>query len=94
MSSTEWEGGGQPDAETVDPGELDDVPAGSAEEAGEGGGWSEGGGVLGPEGEGTPGGEAGGWSEGGTESGAGIGAGGESAGGSELGETTDEEERL
>ena len=90
MSETEWEGGRQSDAESVDPSELDDVPAGTAEAAETGSGWTEGGGTLGPETEGAPGTEVGGW----TESGAGAEdiAGGDTAGASELRERMGDEE--
>ncbi len=53
MSSTEWGETGDTGAEEVNPEELDDVPAGSADEPGEGeeaGGWTPGGGTLGAEG--------------------------------------------
>ena len=59
MSTTEWEDSGE-NVERVDPAELDDVPPGSAEQdvrtgmgvSEEPGEWTEGGGTLGPEGEG------------------------------------------
>ena len=55
VSSSEWDEPGEEEAEVVDPDEIDDAPAGSADEVtgaeGEsaGSGWTPGGGTLGPE---------------------------------------------